>query len=182
MSWINGGKQHRWLGTATRPSSRVAAGAFACHGGDLTPSANIPVERCPPSTIRDAAWITAPINTGGEMHPHPADISVTVPSHSSSVLLTEQIERPNSLVFMWRDTNSTTWKLLFNIPALILLLWPWLNSHRIIQNSASKFHLNPLSTKFQSSVVTDSPTSFPFISNFFTAPMLSHLIKAVLLS
>jgi hypothetical protein len=38
----------------------------------------------------------------------PADISVTVPSHSNSVLLTKHIERPNSPVFMWSATNSTT--------------------------------------------------------------------------
>ena len=45
-----------------------------------------------------------------------------------------------------------------------------------------KVHPISLSVKIQSLIVTDSPTSCLFISNFCTTPILSHLIKVVLLS
>jgi hypothetical protein len=43
----------------------------------------------------------------------------------------------------------------------------------------SKVHQNPLSDQFQTSVVTDSQTLSPSISNFYTALVLSLLTKIV---
>jgi hypothetical protein len=45
-----------------------------------------------------------------------------------------------------------------------------------------KVHPISLSVRIQSLIVTNSPISCSFISNFCTSPMLSHLIKVVFLS
>jgi hypothetical protein len=55
--------------------------------------------------------------------------SVTVPSRSSSDVLTERIEELCYQFFMWRPTNMSVSKLLSNVPAATLLQRPSSNIH-----------------------------------------------------
>jgi hypothetical protein len=49
MSWMNGGKRHRWPGTTAKISGHVVAGIVSLHRGDLTQFMNIVAKRCLPS-------------------------------------------------------------------------------------------------------------------------------------
>jgi hypothetical protein len=55
--------------------------------------------------------------------------SVTVPSRSSSVILTERLALPCSQIFVWQLTHLPISKLLSNVPAKTLLQRPCSNIH-----------------------------------------------------
>jgi hypothetical protein len=87
-----------------------------------------------PLSARQSARIATPAMIAARSSPATRSLnlasgSVTVPSRSSSVFLTERLVAPCSQIFVWQLTHLPVSKLLSNVPAITLLQRPCSNIH-----------------------------------------------------